>query len=113
MNRVKKTPSVSKTLQDVESTLRSNFEIKDWLGVRILLAVAAAHYIPGEPLWLRIIGASRSGRTELLRALLKDEDSVEMESLTPASIRGGFKGGERLLDRINGKRVITKDLAPL
>ena len=40
-------------------------------------------------------------------------NSVEMEAVTPASIRGGLKGGERLLDRINGKRVITKDLAPL
>lgn len=113
MTSIKKTPLVLETLQKVESTLKNNFEIKDWQGVRILLGVAAAHYLPGEPLWLRIIGASRSGRTELLRALLEDEDSVVMESLTPASIRGGFKGGERLLDRIDGKRVITKDLAPL
>ncbi|MFC2024000.1 winged helix-turn-helix domain-containing protein [Chloroflexota bacterium] len=102
-----------KALQEVESILRDNFEIEDWQGLRILFSVAVAHYIPGEPLWLRVIGASRSGRTEILRALLGDEDSVEMESLTPASIRGGFKGGERLLDRIDGKRVITKDLAPL
>lgn len=113
MTGAKKTPSVREILEKVESTLKNNFEIKDWQGVRILLGVAAAHYLPGEPLWLRIIGASRSGRTELLRALLEDEDSIEMESLTPASIRGGFKGGERLLDRIDGKRVITKDLAPL
>ncbi|MFC1938851.1 hypothetical protein ACFLWM_01690 [Chloroflexota bacterium] len=102
-----------KALQEVESILRDNFEIEDWVGLRILFAVAVAHYIPGEHLWLRIIGACRSGRTEILRALLADEDSTEMESLTPASIRGGFKGGERLLDRIDGKRVITKDLAPL
>ena len=100
-------------LQEVESILRENFEIEDWQGLRILFSVAVAHYIPGEPLWLRVIGASRSGRTEILRALLGDEDSVEMESLTPAPIRGGFKGGERLLDRIDGMRVITKDLAPL
>jgi DNA-binding transcriptional ArsR family regulator len=113
MTSRERTLLVPETLQKVEATLRDNFEIKDWRGVSILLGVAAAHYLPGEPLWLRLIGASRSGRTELLRAFLQDEDSIEMESLTPASIRGGFKGAERLLDRINGKRVITKDLAPL
>lgn len=102
-----------KILKKVETILKDNFEIQDWRGVRILLGTAAAHYIPGEPLWLRLIGASRSGRTELLRPLAKVEDSVEMESVTPAAIRGGLTGGERLLDRINGKRVITKDLAPL
>jgi hypothetical protein len=88
---------ISKALEQVESILRNNFEIVDWQGLRILLAVAVAHYLPGEPLWLRIIGASRSGRTEILRALLSTEDSVEMEALTPASIRGGFKGAEKLL----------------
>jgi DNA-binding transcriptional ArsR family regulator len=113
MSTNKKESSVARALKRVEDTLRHNFEIKDWRGVRIILGVAVAHYLPGEPLWLRIIGASRSGRTELLRAIVKDEDSVEMEALTPASIRGGLSSGERLLDRIDGMRVITKDLAPL
>jgi hypothetical protein len=36
-----------------------------------------------------------------------------MEAITPASIRGGFRGGNRLLERINGKLVITKDFATI
>jgi DNA-binding transcriptional ArsR family regulator len=110
---VEKSAPTYEALLKVERLLRDNFEIMDWCGLRILLAVAAAHYLPGEPLWLRVIGPSRSGRTEILRALLADIDSAELEALTPASIRGGVKGGARLLARINGKRVITKDLAPL
>jgi len=108
-----KVPSMLETVGMVESTLKAHFEIKDWEGIRIILAISAAHYIPGEPLWVRIVGGSRSGRTELLRALIKDEDSTEMEALTPASIRGGLRGGAKVLDRVNEKRVITKDLVPL
>ena len=112
MADLKTTSPTFNALRSVEGILRKHFEIKDWQGVRILFAVAAAHYIPGEPLWFRMIGASRSGRTELFRTLSEDEDSVDMESLTPASIRGGMISGKRILDRINNKRVITKDLAP-
>jgi hypothetical protein len=56
-------------LEQVKATLRQHFEIKDWQGVDIILATAVAHYIPGEMLWLRFIGPSRSGITELLRAI--------------------------------------------
>jgi hypothetical protein len=113
MGNNKKSISIPEALQKVEAILSDNYEISDWQGIRIILAVAVARYLPGEPIWLRVIGASRSGRTEILRALLSCEDAVEMETLTPASIRGGFKGADRLIDRINDKLVITKDLAPL
>ena len=84
---------------------RQHFEIKDWQGVELILATAAAHYIPGEMLWLRFIGPSRSGRTELLRAMAEYSDCAEMEVLTPAAFRGGFKGGKKILERINELRL--------
>lgn len=108
------------TLLNVEETLRTYYEIKDWQGIRIILAVAVAHYVPGEPLWFRIRGASRSGKTELLRAILKfgesngqSGDVTELEAITPASIRGGLKDGHKVLERLNGKLVVTKDLATI
>ena len=52
---------MEETLEQVKSTLRQHFEIKDWQGVDIILATAVAHYIPGEMLWLRFFGPSRSG----------------------------------------------------
>jgi len=103
-----------KTLRQVEETLNTYYEIQDWQGIRIILAITLAHYIPGEPLWVRIIGASRSGKTELLRAILSHEsDATELEAMTPASIRGGLKDGKKVLERLHGKLVITKDLATL
>ena len=104
---------MAETLEQVKTTLRQHFEIKDWEGVEIILAVAAAHYIPGEMLWLRFIGPSRSGRTEFLRAIAEHPDCAEMEVLTPAAFRGGWAKGAKVLKRINGKLVITKDVASI
>ena len=104
---------MEETLEQVKATLRQHFEIKDWQGVEIILATAVAHYIPGEMLWLRFIGPSRSGKTELLTAISEHNDCTEMEALTPASFRGGFKKGHKILNRINGKLVITKDVAAI
>ena len=104
---------MEETLEQVKITLRQHFEIKDWEGVDIILATAVAHYISGEMLWLRFIGPSRSGRTELLRAIAEHPDCAEMEVLTPAALRGGFRKGPKLLHRINGKLVITKDIASI
>lgn len=101
------------TLDEVKATLRKHFEIKDWQGVEIVMAAAAAHYVPGEMLWLRFIGPSRSGRTELLRAIAAHPDSAEIEVLTPAAFRGGLKKGPKLLERLNCRQVIAKDIATL
>ena len=85
----------------------------DIVATTIVVAIAIAHCIPGEMLWVRLYGGSRSGKTELLRAIAAHPDSTELEVITPASIRGGLEGGHKLLERINGKLVITKDLASI
>ena len=100
-------------LSKVFEVLQSHFEVKDKMGFEIIFAVAAAHYVPGEMLWVRVYGGSRSGKTEILTAILKHPDAVPMEIITPASIRGGLKGGHKLLKRIKDKLVITKDLASI
>lgn len=105
--------SMSKILRELKNILKKHFEIQDWQGIEIILAVAVAHYIPGEMLWVRIIGASRSGKTELLRAISGSSDTAQMEAITPAALRGGLKEGAKLLQRINGKLVITNDLSAM
>ncbi len=113
LGRFKPNNPMLETLSEVVATLRRYFEIVDWQGVELILAVAVAHYAPGEMLWFREIGPSRSGKTELLRAISEHSDCAKMEAITPAALRGGFKKGPKLLERINGKLVITKDLATL
>ncbi len=113
-------PSPTHKLDEFEQILNDALQIRDWEAIRIILAVVAAHYVPGEPLWVRLVGPSRSGKTEILRAIatyygddVENPDIVEMEAITPASIRGGLDYGHRLLDRIKGKMVVTKDIAAL
>ena len=90
------------------------FVIEDWIAVDIIIAVPVAHYTAtGESLWLRVIDASRSGKTELLRCVIAYPDVREVEVITPAALRGGLKGGAKVLDRIKGHVVVTKDLAAL
>jgi hypothetical protein len=95
------------------STFNGYFHIADEQGFTIVIACAVAHCIPGEMLWVRIYGGSRSGKTELMRAIAEHEDSAKVETITPAAIRGGLDEGSRLLKRIDGKIVITKDLASM
>ncbi len=92
---------------------RQHFEVEDTRTAVIVAGIAAAHYVPGEMVWLRVVGASRSGKSELITAFLGHEDTSELEVLTPASLRGGFEGGHTVLTTIDGKLVITKDLAAM
>jgi len=86
----------------------------DWQGIRIIFGSAAALYVSGEMLWLRIVGASRSGKTEILRAIASHRDTKEIGTLTPSAIRGGLKEKQiKLLEEIAGYRVVTFDLAAL
>lgn len=103
--------------------------IEDWQAVDIVLATAVAHKLEGEMLWLRVIGASGSGKTEILRSISAQPGYTEsMETITPSSIRRGLQMMKRnkvtgelekvqkeptLLELLDGKLVITKELAPL
>ena len=100
-------------LNTAKSVLDTHFEILDWEAIDIIAGVAAAHYVPGEMLWMRIIGPSRSGKTEILRALAEHADCEKMEGVTPAAIRGGLRQGTKLLEHLDGKLVITKEIASL
>ena len=106
-------PQSQAGVRQLLSTFNNYFHIEDETGFTIVMACAVAHHIPGEMLWVRIYGGSRSGKTEVLRAIAEHGDSAKMEVITPASIRGGLDEGSRLLRRIDGKLVITKDLASM
>jgi len=87
--------------------------IKDWEAARITFGAAAALYIQGKPIWLRIIKASGAGGTTLLMPLLGNEDSKLLGSLTEASTEGKLAGGTMLLSEFDGKRAITLDLSKI
>ena len=108
-----------KEAEEFKKLFTDYFEIDDIQALDIVLAAATAHKIAGgEMLWLRIIGASGTGKTELLRTLADQSGyCTTMESITPAAIRRGYqfkKEAEHqqpLLERLKGSLVITKEFA--
>ncbi len=100
--------------------LTNYFEVDDLQQVLIVIAVAVTHKLNwSEMLWLRIIGASGTGKTELLRTLTFEPYSVKLENFTAGSIRRGFirkkdaNTQPKLLDYLNGKLVITKEFGSM
>ena len=101
-----------------KQTLADNFVMDDWQAVDILLGLVVAHQVPHtEMLWVKLIGASGTGKTEILRAVETLDYAAKVEHITPASLRGGYKFDRRgeplLLERINGKLAVTKEFAVL
>ena len=101
--------------EQFKTKLAERLIIDDWQAVDILLATVAAHKVKGNMLWLRVIGASGSGKTEVLRTLMANPVyCAKGESFTPAAIRRGYKPDDKkelpkMLERWNGKLVITKE----
>jgi len=88
----------------------------DWEAIDIFLAAVIAHKLKGNMFWLRIIGASGSGKSEILRSLQPHNGyCVSADTFTPGAVRGGYKPKEgtlpRMLDDWNNKIVLTKDFA--
>lgn len=103
-----------------EELLTTNFEVDDLEAVELVIATAVSHKLKwSEMLWLRIIGASGTGKTELLRTLGYEPYATTMETITAGAIRRGWvnkKEGEKqltLLQRIDGKLVITKEFGSM
>lgn len=107
-----------KSVDEFKRLFLDSFEVDDLQAVDIIIAVALSHKLgTNEMLWLRVIGASGTGKTELLRVL---EGQIpycsKMEVFTAGAIQRGYKFSKKtdnqqfLLDRINGTLVITKEL---
>jgi hypothetical protein len=107
---------MNEAAQSFKKALGQHLIIDDWQAIDIVLGLVASHKVGGEPMWTRIIGQSGSGKTEILRTLADHPDCEKLETLTPSAIRRGYvpENGMKLptmLERINGKLVITKELA--
>jgi hypothetical protein len=86
-------------------------------------AVLAAARVSGtvaEPLWVIVIGAPSTGKTERLNVVLKalaSEDVIALDKLTPASFITGARDEDGnyqdLLPILNGRLLVIRDLSPL
>lgn len=96
------------------STLAEWLYIEDVEAIDILYGVALSHYLPGEPVWLFIIGPPGGTKTELLRAF-KGEPFYTISTLTPQTLISGLnsKRDVDLLPLLNGKVLVVKDFTSI
>jgi hypothetical protein len=84
-----------------------HFELID-----MALATVIANLLPGDPLWLFLVGPPSAGKTEVISALADVPSVYALSSLTPQTFASGFerKGVETsLLPRLDGKTITMKD----
>lgn len=85
-----------------------------------VLAAARSRVTQGEPLWVIVIGAPSSGKTERLRCVanaMMREDVMVLDKLTPASFITGARDDEGtyrdLLPDLDKRLLVIGDLSPL
>ncbi|KPK23307.1 MAG: hypothetical protein AMJ70_03835 [Dehalococcoidia bacterium SG8_51_3] len=106
------TPSMSRN--EYLTILSKWLYLEDTQAIDIIMATAISISLPGDPVWLFLIGPAGSSKTELLRSL-KGEHIHSISSLTPQTFISGLKGIQNadLLPKLDGKLLIIKDFTSI
>ncbi len=106
-------PRVS--IEDVLEIFREWLYMPDEVPIKVILAVVLTAKVPGDPLWLFVVGPPGDLKTELLRTLGTDtEHAVMVTNATPQSLLSGLseqegREGLDLLPKIDGKTLVIRD----
>jgi len=76
-------------LNDVLLACQRYLFMPDTGALEVLLGAAAANHLPGDPVWLLLVGPPGYGKTELLNSLTKAPDIYHVAVLTEASLLSG------------------------
>ena len=95
----------------LEEQVRKWMLIDDPGAIKFLCACYVANHLKRDALWVHFIGASGSGKTELLGMFFDLEDIYLIDILTPQTFLSGMPGRNdaSLLPHLNGKIMIFKD----
>ena len=82
----------------------------------VMLAVVATGHLPGDPLWLHVVGPPSSAKTEVLNSMAEWPGVYALTELTPAGLVSGRDSEDgkdhSLLPHLHGKTLAIKDLTP-
>lgn len=110
-----KRPRFQKVLDIYKEYLRMSQDMQD--GLRIIYAVIMSNQLPGDPLWMHLVGVPGAGKTELLMSCAEVGNTAMESSLTPKSLVSGFimPGGKdpSLIPQLFGKTFILKDFTEI
>ena len=83
--------------------------------VDVVMATVASVYHTGDPLWVMLIGAPSSGKTEIMRGFDKHPDCYFIDSVTPATFVTGFTKAKGILERMgpDPKTFVVQDFSTI
>jgi hypothetical protein len=109
-------------LAKVKALFQKHYYYSDTNVIDLVLGVVAGNHLDIDPIWLHLIGAPSSGKTELLLSLMGLEEAVFVSDFNRNSLISGYKDpnakGKKakqedysLLPQLDGKVVVTKDFS--
>lgn len=104
------------TKDELIDAFGKHYLIVDREAIEIILATVVGNLIGGDPLWMLLVGASSSGKTELLNMFIDHANTLFISKITKNTLMSGFTGikeGNDLINDMNDKMVFIKDLAPI
>lgn len=103
--------------EDVYKVYNKWLEMKNNDVIDILYGCLIANRLPGDPVWLMLVGASSGGKSELLMSFDKVLNVYPKDKITSHTLISGstFAGGgdPSLIPRLNQKILIIKDFTNL
>ena len=89
-------------LPQLLATFRKWLYLPDASALLVTLGAVAANLMPGDPLWLLLVGATGSGKTELLDPLMALPHMHAVGTMTEASLLSGSPRREKADDASGG-----------
>ena len=77
------------TIDQTLATFKKWLLLRDPVPIYAALGTVAANLLPGDPVWLGLIGPPSSAKTEILNSLSKLPNVVQCATLTPAGLLSG------------------------
>lgn len=79
------------TIDDLLTIFREHLYLPDPSPVQVVLGTVVANLLPGDPVWLLLVGPPSSGKTELLAPLSSLKYVHELSTFTPAGLLSGSR----------------------
>lgn len=100
-------------LAQLWKNLESSFGLDDPYILEVELSTIVTVGMPGDPLWVFIVGPPSGLKSETLRWTRGAETVYTTSSLTPHALITGLKGGHDLIPLLDGKTLVIKDFSPI
>lgn len=98
---------------DLFRLFSSQLKLENEDTLAIVLATVLAHRLPGDPLWMLLVGASGAGKTEFLTTLEDYDECVFTAEFTPHTLVSGMNSAmgvdPSLLPKLDNKVLVVKD----